>query len=158
MSVVAGIDLGGKRARICLLNPVAPSEPVLWGFEPEDKPGHVEAARRAGEWARLHVNAPNCPRISVAWFEKPVGPHHRSIYQLSLMAGALMANLPVATSVEFVSAGECRKLLGIPANAKKETIQAWAYAETGLVMDQHEADAYVVAMAVLAHGAREDES
>ena len=138
------------------MNPVAPSEPVVWGFEPLDKPGHVEAARRAAEWARLHFAAPNCPHISVAYFEQPFGGNPRANFQLSLMAGALLGAIPVATSVEFISAGEARKLVGLPAKASKQLVVAWAFGETGLDLDEHDADAYVCACAVLAHGSRED--
>ena len=154
---MAGIDLGGKRARIALVNPVDPSHPVVWGFEPDDKPGHVEAARRASEWARLHFNAPGAPRVSVAYFEQPFGGNPRANFQLSLMAGALLAVVPVATSTEFISAGEARKLVGLPANASKKLVRAYAAVECpGYEFDEHDADAYVCARAVLAHGARED--
>jgi hypothetical protein len=155
VSVVAGVDLGGKRARVCLVEPLWPSKPVFWSFEPIGKPDHVEAVRRAGEWARLHFAAPNCPHVSVCWFEQPFGGNPRANFQLSLMAGALLGVIPVATSVEFVSAGECRKLVGLPARASKDLVVAWTQAETGQAVDEHEADAFVVARAILAFGAKE---
>lgn len=156
-TVVAGVDLGGRRARIVLVEPVWPSKPVVWGFEPTDKPGHVEAARRAAEWARLHFNAPGAPLVSVAYFEQPFGGNPRANFQLSLMAGALLGAIPVATSVEFISAGEARKLVGLPAKASKDLVVAWAEVECpGYEFDEHDADAYVCARAVLAHGSRED--
>lgn len=156
MSVVAGIDLGGKRARVCLLYPTFPRDPSFWGFEPDGKPDHVEAVRRAAEWARLHFNAPGCPHVSVAWFEQPFGGNPRANFQLSLMAGALLAAVPVATSTEFVSAGEARKLVGLSARASKDLVVAWVWAETGQDVDEHMADSYVVARAILAFGAKED--
>ena len=153
MSLVAGVDLGGKRARIVLVNPRFPREPVIWAFEPKDVKTHVEAARRAATWARLRFAGMTPP--TVAYFERPFGRFPEVNYQLSLMAGAILAGVPAETSVEFVEASWCRALVGISARAKKETIIEWAEAETGLVLDEHSADGYVCARAVLAFGAKE---
>jgi hypothetical protein len=156
MSVVAGVDLGGKRCRVCLVEPLWPTKPTFWSFEPVDKPDHVEAVRRAGEWARLHFHAPNGPVISVLWIEQPFGGNPRANFQLSLMAGALLGVIPPATSVEFVSAGECRKLVGLPARSSKDLVVAWTQAETDQAVDQHQADSFVVARAILEFGRRSD--
>lgn len=72
------------------------------------------------------------------------------------MAGALLCGLPRTTPVDFASAGECRKLVGLSAKVAKSEVIEWATAETDadFVFDEHDADSYVVARAILAHGAK----
>lgn len=114
---------------------------------------YVECAK----WA-ANSSPPVWQKMSplVVWFEQPFGPG-RTVHQLSLMAGALLGGVERSVGVEFVPAVECRKLVGIPAKSAKKEIIAWATleSEADFVYDEHDADAYVVARAILVHGARE---
>jgi hypothetical protein len=152
--LVGGIDVGGKRCRIVFVDPRRPEKPTIWGFEPDDMKqiSHVEAARRAHVWARLHFQMITPP--SVIYVEQPFGAQARSNFQLSVMAGAVVAAIPVETSVEFISPGEARRLVGLGARAEKKTIMAWALEQTGLELDEHSSDALVCARAVLAFGVK----
>ena len=156
---VCGVDLGGKRARLCFLDPADAAHPLMVRFEPTPAQmktlDYIEAAR----WAA--GRAPNVWATLtpfVVWVEQPFGGNPRANHQLSVMAGALMAGLPREASVEFVSATEARQLVGLPVRAKKTVVIEWATVESDadFVYDEHDADAYVVARAILAHGSRSD--
>lgn len=157
---VCGVDLGGRRARLCFLDPADQRHPLMVRLEPsvemaKKKLGHLEHARWAAAWAPAvwqHLDP------SVVWFEEPRGRSQRAVFQLSVMAGCLLGGLRPSASVEFVTAGECRKLVGLPGNVAKSGAIEWATLETeaDFVFDEHDADAFVVARAILAHGERED--
>lgn len=118
---------------------------------------NVEAARHCARWVAFAFNQPAFRgQVPVVWLEEPRGASQRAIHQLSVMGGAIAAGVPADVSCEFVTAGECRKLLGIKGNAPKVEIIEWATLETEVEkeLDEHDADAYVVARAILAHGAR----
>lgn len=156
-TVVCGIDLGGKRARLCFLDPDNVRKPLMVRFEPEKKDyrklDYIEACR----WACASVpNVWATLRPLVVWVEEPRGQSQRTVHQLSVMAGALLAGLPRDVPFDMVTPGEARKLVGIAGNSRKERVIAWAEVETDadFEFDQHDADAYVVARAILAHGER----
>jgi hypothetical protein len=114
---------------------------------------HVECSR----WAANSV-PPVWQKMMplVVWFEAPFGPG-RTVAQLNLFAGALLGGLERSAGVDFVSAVECRKLVGLPARIAKSGVIEWANLESDadFEYDEHDADAYVVARAILAHGAKE---
>lgn len=115
---------------------------------------YIDVARQAAAWA------PNIWRTMepiVVWVEEPRGRSQRAIHQLSVMAGALLSGLPREIPVEMVTAGESRKMVGIPGNASKHAVMSWATVESDadFSYDEHDADAYLIARAILAHGSRE---
>ena len=158
--MVCGVDLGGKRARLCFIDERTPRKPMMVRLEPTPKQlkvlTYVDAARWAANWAP-NVWAQMQPLC--VWMEQPFGPHAKANHQLSVMAGALLSGLPREVPVDFVSAGEARKLLGIPARSTKRSLTLWATVESeaDFVYDEHDADAYVIARAILAHGSKESE-
>jgi hypothetical protein len=159
MSLVCGVDVGGKRARLCFLDPEDAKHPMMVRFEPPasayKKLSHVEAARWAANqapavWRELDP--------LVVWFEQPFGGNPRANFQLSLMCGALLSGLSRECPVEFIGAGEARKLVGLRGNAAKSEIIGWATIDTDadFEYDCHDADALVIARAILAHGSSKE--
>lgn len=158
MTWVVGADLGGRRARLCFLDPGDVSKPYVIQAEYPKSVSNVEAARHCSRWVAFAFSQPSFKDCPVVWLEEPRGRNLRAIHQLSVMGGAIAAGLPPDVATEFVTAGECRKLVGLKGNAAKSEIIEWATLETDVEMrfDEHDADAYVVARAILAHGVRED--
>ena len=115
---------------------------------------YIDCARWAASWAP-NVWANMEPMV--VWFEQPFGPQPKSNHQLSVMAGALLAGLPREVPVDFVSPGECRKLVGLSARTPKPKVVEWAVSESDadFEFDEHDADSFVVVRAILAHGAKE---
>lgn len=159
MPWVCGVDLGGRRAHLCFLDPGNQRKPYFVYGEYPKATAPVDAARAASGWVRYLFSQPifhdNCP---VVWLEEPRGASQRAVHQLSVMGGAIAAALPQGVSVEFVPAGECRKLVGLPGNSPKSEVVRFVTLATDLdfVVDHDSADAYVVARAILAHGERGD--
>ncbi len=157
MSFVCGVDLGGKRARLCFVDPSDTRHPLMVRFEPTKEQYKSTTPTECARWAANSV-PPVWQKMMplVVWFEAPFGPG-RTVAQLSVFAGALLGGLDRTAGVEFVSAVECRKLVGLPARLAKSEIIEWARVESDadFQYDEHDADAYVVARAILAHGAKE---
>jgi hypothetical protein len=157
--MVCGIDLGGKRARLCFIEETEPRKPRMVRLEPTKAQmkeiTYLDAARQMANYA------PNIWRSMepiVVWIEQPFGGNPRANHQLSVMAGAILSGLEREVPVEMIGAGEARKLVGIPVKATKKQIVRWATVESDadFVYDEHDADAYVIARAILAHGAKEE--
>lgn len=158
MSYVCGVDLGGKRARLCFVDPEDVRHPLMVRFEPTPAQYKATTFVDCAKWAANNV-PPVWHKMSplVVWFEQPFGPG-RTVAQLNLMAGALLGGLARSVGVEFVPAVECRTLLGLPGRLTKDAAVEWATtnADADFSWDHHDADSYIVARALLVHGAREN--
>lgn len=154
--IVAGADLSGQTVDFCLLDPELPEKPFFVRYGTKKKGGdHIEAVRRAGPWMGFMWQRWG-DQVGVLWIEDPYGFSSRSVAQLSRMAGVIIGAIPESVSVEMVPASQCRTIVGLPVKSKKSEIVEFATQATDVdfPLDEHMADAFVCALAVLKHGER----
>jgi Holliday junction resolvasome RuvABC endonuclease subunit len=137
--VIGGVDLGTRLVTICELDHHGSAS--LRNLRVPGSLDSLQAARA------LAVLATQVRWPGVVWVERPYGAHIRSVADLSRVYGAILAAIPADHAVSEISAPEWKKAIGLPGNAKKSSVIAWAKTEYGLDLDEHQADALAIAHA-----------
>lgn len=154
---VAGIDVSGTTAMICLVPVSQPLWP-RWLLLKAGTPGLL-AGREIGAQAAIAGSRGVFDGCSVAWIEEPFSGSMHSVRALNRTIGALAAGLPRSMALSEISASSWRSLLGIKGGpGSKERAQQWAVSELHssgrqawerVSRDHNAADAYGIARAIL---------
>ncbi len=156
--LIAGVDVGSRHSAICRISTEFGSvdgsvgKNEVWWSDLDRRPGDsfADYLKDVGFWAERHLEY-----VDVVWIEQPFGNNPRALFQLGAVAGAIASTCAPNTDVEFVSSSEWKKLIGLSGNAKKAVVQQWARDEGRVGLTEHATDAYGMARAILAHGAKE---
>lgn len=146
--MIWGVDVNLRRVTGCSLGPTGPSW-MTWQVASNvpslECPRWIANEIRFGDVISGH---------DVVWIERPMGVHIRSVADLSRVMGAVVAALPLDTSLEEITAPEWKRLIGLPGNAGKAEVRQWVTDELDRrrlanidQLDEHKCDAFAIAMA-----------
>lgn len=156
---VAGIDVSGTTAMICLVPVSQPLQP-RWLLLKATAPG-LCSSREIGAQAAIAGARGVFAGCTVVWIEEPFSGSMHSVRALNRTIGALAAGLPRSITLSEISAQSWRTVLGIKNGpGSKERAQQWATAELSqsadplrardrVMRDHNAADAYGIARAVI---------
>ena len=148
--MIVGIDVNLRQINCCQLLPAERPRFITY---------HVGESLTSLECPRWIANEIRQRRPftadDVVWIERPMGMQIKSVSDLCRVMGAVIAALPLETSIEEVTAPEWKKLCGLPGNAGKVEVYAWAMAELARRgedfaahrLDEHRCDALAIAVA-----------
>lgn len=149
---VAGIDLGVRSCTFCLLSVGEGIESPERSFAIfrrwESKLAGPEAVRELALAMPVALGI-LFPLIRLAWIERPMGRHIRSVSDLARAGGAIAAHLPLECGLDEIDAPNWKKAIGLNGNCPKSVVQAWARERLGQDLSEHEADAYAIAQVAL---------
>ena len=152
--MIWGIDVNLRRVSGCCLGETGPSW-MTWLVTSDVR--SLECPRWIGQEVRF---GDVISGDDVVWIERPMGVNIKSVADLSRVMGAVIAALPLSTSIEEVSAPEWKRMIGLSGHAGKLEVRGWVIDQLSqqgrepVELDEHQCDAYAIAMACQRESAR----
>ena len=153
---VCGVDLGTTYATFCLLSASATELPsfAIFRTATTELGSSMEGARSLAGHAKSEL-AEWRPLIRHVRFERPMGRHVRSVANLSRTMGALSDIWDYETSLDEISPGEWKRLVGLRYLAAPGEYRLWAEHKLRPVeLVEHEAAAFGVACSIIIDSAK----
>jgi len=136
-----GVDFGVRLVTICRLT--TNGTPRWTELKAEKGTDALEACRQLSADSWRWAWDTDC-----VWVERSMGRYIRSVSDLARVQGAVIATIRKQCTISEIPPAEWRRAIGLPGNAKKTDVMAWATASLDRAPDtQDMADAYCIAQA-----------